>query len=46
MSAAIKCPDCGRFSKESWEDMFGTQNGNIYEWGGTCSTHGEWRDST
>lgn len=46
MSKALHCPDCGRFSRDSWEQTHGTQNGTIYEWGGICIKHGEWMEST
>lgn len=42
----MKCPDCGRFSRHSWDTgWYGTQNGQNQDWGGTCSTHGDWSDS-
>ena len=42
----MKCPDCGRFSRHSWDTgWFGTQDGNNQYWGGTCSVHGEWSDA-
>lgn len=46
MSKALNCPECGKFSRDSWSETYGTQNGTIYECGGICPTHGDWRDST
>jgi hypothetical protein len=46
--APLKCPTCGRFSGASWSTPYEMQDdgGHTREWGGTCSTHGRWSDST
>lgn len=45
--APNNCPDCGRFSKDSWQDLgVGTQNGTYDHWGGVCSVHGIWSESS
>ena len=44
--AAIKCPDCGRFSGHSWSTgWYSTQDGGNERFGGDCSKCGEWSDS-
>ena len=43
----INCPDCGRFSAESWStELTSTENGWWQEWGGVCKVHGRWSDGT
>jgi hypothetical protein len=43
----LKCPACGRFSSQSWDTGWTPdENGGWQEWGGVCSTHGRWSDST
>lgn len=39
--AWVKCPDCGRFTKNPW--MLGPYwalDGVVVSWGGTCAEHG------
>ena len=44
---AIGCPDCGRFSRHSWETgPIATMDGTDYMWGGICETHGHWSESS
>jgi len=42
----LHCPDCGRYSRHSWDTGgFSTQNGWNQHWGGICIKHGPWSDS-
>lgn len=42
----LNCPDCGRFSRHSWDTGgLATQNGWNQHWGGICIKHGEWSDA-
>lgn len=44
--APLRCPDCGRYSKHSWDTgPYATQNGANQHYGGECTKHGEWSDS-
>lgn len=41
--APLNCPDCGRFSRHSFDTgPFYTENGFQQCWGGDCSQCGEW----
>ena len=40
------CPDCGRFSRDSWETRwYYTADGAYQRWGGVCRAHGVWEES-
>lgn len=40
-----RCPDCGRFSRHSWDTGgYSTQNGWNQDWGGICGQCGEWSE--
>ncbi|WNM25254.1 hypothetical protein [Demequina capsici] len=39
-------PECGWFLAQPWAEIYNTQDGTKYAWGGICKRHGEVSDGS